>query len=81
MVNIEIPEDVLVATGQSREQFVIEAKFLLAVKLFELGRISSGKAAEMCGMKRVEFIFAAGRAGVAVADLDEEEGRREFLDG
>jgi len=59
---------------------VKDAKFLLAAKLFELGRISSGKAAALCGMGRAEFLFAAGRVGVSVADLDEEEMKREFQD-
>jgi predicted HTH domain antitoxin len=49
------------------------AKFLPALKLFELGHLSSGKAAEMCGMNRVDFILLAGRSGVPVADLDDTE--------
>jgi hypothetical protein len=28
----------------------LEAKFILALKLFELGRLSSGKAGKLCGM-------------------------------
>ncbi len=80
-LTIEIPEDVLVASGQSREEFIREAKFLLAAKLFELGRLSSGKAAQLCGMGRVEFLFAAGRMGIPVIDLDEEELKRELAGG
>ena len=79
-LTIEIPEDVLLATGQSREEFIREAKFLLAVKLFELGRLSSGKAARLCGMGRVDFLLTVGRLGIPVADLDEEEMKREFAD-
>jgi predicted HTH domain antitoxin len=79
-VKIELPADILLAVGLSREQFVKEAKFLLALKLFELGRISSGKAAEMCEMNRVNFLLSMGRLGIAVADLDEEELEREFRD-
>jgi hypothetical protein len=45
-LTIDIPESVLLATGQSREEFIREAKFLLAAKLFEMGRLSSGKAAQ-----------------------------------
>ncbi|MFC1707054.1 UPF0175 family protein [Planctomycetota bacterium] len=77
-VTIDIPEDYLLASGQSREDFVREAKFLLALKLFELGRLSSGRAAGLCGMSRVDFLLAVGRMGIAVADLDPEEVDREF---
>ena len=80
-LNIEIPESVLLATGQSREEFVREPKFLLAAKLFELGRLSSGKAAEICGMDRVTFLLSLHRAGVAAIDLDEREREDEFRYG
>jgi|GEM_PF-561670 len=75
-IQIEVPESALLSTGQSQEEFVREAKFLLALKLFELGRLSSGKAAEMCGMNRVDFILLAGRSGVPVADLDDTDRDR-----
>jgi predicted HTH domain antitoxin len=81
VIHIDLPESVLLATGQSQEDFVREAKFLLAVKLFELGRVSSGRAAEICEMPRVEFLLLAGRAGAPVADLDSEELDRELTDG
>jgi predicted HTH domain antitoxin len=69
-IYIDLPESVLLATGQSQAEFVKEAKFLLALKLFELGRLSSGKAADLCALPRVDFLLLAGRAGVPVVDLD-----------
>ena len=77
-IQIEVPESVLLSTGQSQEEFVREARFLLALKLFELGRLSAGKAAEMCGQNRADFILLAGRSGVPVADLDDAERKREL---
>jgi predicted HTH domain antitoxin len=49
------------------------AKLLLAAKLFELGRLSSGKAAELCGMGRVEFLLALPRVGVSLSNLGPED--------
>jgi predicted HTH domain antitoxin len=80
-LTIEIPAEVLLSTGQSREEFIKEAKLLLAAKLFELGRLSSGKAAQLCDMGRVEFLLLMSRMGIPVADLDEDEMQREFADG
>jgi predicted HTH domain antitoxin len=77
-IQIDVPESALLSTGQSEEECVREAKFLLALKLFELGRLSSGKAAEMCGMNRLDFLLLAGRSGVPVADLDNADRQREF---
>lgn len=79
-LSIEFPETVLIACGWSREEFIRESKFLLVAKLFELGRLSSGKAAELCGLSRPEFLLAMGRLGVPVADLDDSELEREFSD-
>lgn len=77
-IQINLPASILVSTGQSQEEFINEAKFLLALKLFELGRLSSGRAAELCEMNRIDFLLRAGHLGVPAADLDEEELSREF---
>jgi len=37
---------------------------LAAVKMYELGRLSSGRAAELAGMPRVEFLLNLGRYSV-----------------
>ena len=75
---IELPMDALVSPGASTESVTAEVRFMLALKLFEVGRLSSGKAAQLCGMGRVEFLLAAGRAGVTVVDMDTEELNAEF---
>jgi predicted HTH domain antitoxin len=79
-IHLDLPDSVLLASGQSPDEFASEAKFLLALKLFEVGRLSSGKAAELSELPRVEFLFRAGRMNVAVADLDREELDRELMD-
>ena len=77
-LTIELPADALASPGVSPETLASEAKFMLALKLFEVGRLSSGKAGSLCGMGRVEFLLAAGRAGVPVAALDAEDLKAEF---
>jgi predicted HTH domain antitoxin len=80
VIQINLPENVLISTGQSREEFVREAKYFVALKLFELGRLSSGRAAALCEVPRVEFLLRAGQAGIALADLEGDELDREFAD-
>jgi predicted HTH domain antitoxin len=75
---IELPTDALASPGVSLESLANEAKFMLALKLFEVGRLSSGKAGILCGMGRVEFLMAAGRAGVPVVAMDADELDAEF---
>jgi hypothetical protein len=64
----------------SNQGLARQSQFLLAFKCFELGRLTSGQAAEMCAMNRVDFLVAASQAGTPVADLDAEGLRREIHD-
>ena len=77
-VMLELPIDALASPGVSPESLASEAKFMLALKLFEVGRLSSGKAGKLCDMGRVGFLLAAGRAGVPVLSLDDDELIMEF---
>lgn len=78
MITIEIPVEGLPSPTEWSEDFADEARFLLALKLFEQGRISSGKAGLLCGMGRVAFLLAASRAGVPVVDLSGDDLNEEF---
>lgn len=58
---LDIPEKVLLAEKTDELAFARELRVLAAVKLYELGRLSSGRAAELAGMPRVEFLLSLGR--------------------
>jgi predicted HTH domain antitoxin len=54
-----------------------EAKVLLAVKLFEVGKASLGQAAKLAGFSKRAFMEILGRHGVPVFDYSAEELREE----
>ena len=68
---VNYPEQLPDALQQSPEQFEHEAKMAMAVKLYELKRISSGTAAALVGMERVAFLLGLHHYVVAVIDLTE----------
>lgn len=72
-LNLEYGDDVLLSLGLSAEEFSEEAKLLLAAKLYELGRLTSGQAARLCGRGRVDFLIAVSRAGIAACNLRPED--------
>jgi len=58
---VEVPEQVLLAEKMDEADFARELCTLAALKLYELGRLSSGRAAQLAGMSRVEFLTSLGR--------------------
>jgi hypothetical protein len=55
-IQIEYPEAWTAAAGSSAEHFEAEARLALAMKLFEMGRLTSGKAAQRAGFSRRKFL-------------------------
>jgi len=76
-VNIDIPETVLGALQTDAELFSREIRLLAAIKLFELRRLSSARAAELAGISRIEFLLSLGQHKVFPfqAELEELERR------
>ena len=70
---VTYPEGLPQILKMSDAEFVDELGFLAAAKLYELGRISSGKAAKLAGMQRVEFLCRLSRVGVPAINLRDEE--------
>jgi len=52
---------------------------LLVFELYRLREISSGKAAELLGMERFEFVRYASRLGIPFLDMDNTEFQEEIL--
>ena len=70
---IDYKEDLLATLRLSSLGFANEAKFLLAAKLYELGKVSSGQAAKFCGLDRVGFLFALNQSGISASNLNVED--------
>jgi predicted HTH domain antitoxin len=78
---INYSDDVLLSLKETTVEFEHEAKFLLALKLYELGKLSSGKAATLAGISRVSFLGKLGAYKVSpfqvsindvLAEIDED---------
>lgn len=55
-----------------------EAKLLLAVKLYEVGKVSLGQAAKLAGFSKRAFIDVLGRHHVPIFDYSPDELRQEI---
>jgi hypothetical protein len=65
-VFVRLPESVFGTGGETEEGLSRESQFLLALKLFELGRLNAKEAAAMCGVNVVDFLLFAEKAVLPV---------------
>lgn len=67
-MRVELP------AGLSQE----EAKLLLAVKLFEVGKVSVGQAAKIAEISKRAFLDLLGRYGISFFNYSPEDLRHEL---
>lgn len=77
-LTIEYPAEVLWALQQDPEQFEHEARLLLALKLYETGKLSTGLAAQLAGVPRVAFFYLLGQHGLSPFGETPDELEEDF---
>jgi len=75
MAQVTIPypaglEESVQTTSREIEQ---QIPLMAALKMFELGKLSSGKAAELAGLSRIGFFDACARYKVSVFNYSADE--------
>lgn len=76
-ITMDIPNETLLALKISEQEAEKTLRMIAAVKLFELGRLSSGAAAHLAGIPRVVFLSRLGDYGVDTFRLTEEDLQKE----
>ncbi|MDR0620094.1 MAG: UPF0175 family protein [Bacteroidales bacterium] len=61
-----------------KQEFEKEMRLLSIIKLFELGQISSGKAASLLGISKIEFTNMLGKYCVSYIQTTEDELIEDF---
>jgi len=64
-ISFDVNEAVLATLHQAPVEFTNELRLAAAAKWYEQHTVSQGRAAEIAGLSRVEFIGALGRFGVS----------------
>jgi predicted HTH domain antitoxin len=77
-LKIKYPSGFEHAVHMTKDEIEQHIRLMAALKMFELGKISSGKAAELAGMSRSEFFEACGRYRVSVFNYPDEETETEI---
>jgi predicted HTH domain antitoxin len=72
-IALQIPDDLDLALNVPPEELAHVLVVAAAVKLFERGTISSGKAAELAGMPKPLFLTTLAAWGVSASTLSAED--------
>jgi len=81
-VKIDLEEGLAALLHQTNRPIQEAAREMIVLELYRRGTISSGKAAELLGMQRLEFIRHASGLGIPHIDMtpDEWEAEKAVLD-
>lgn len=79
-IQVQLPDAVFSSLRKSPDDFVQEMRIAAAVKWYELGDVSQGKAAEIAGLTRADFITALSRYKVSVLQYTAEDLALELVD-
>ena len=73
-ISVHFPETLAFSLKMDHEEFAKEAKTLTLVKLYEMGKISSGLAARSLSLSRLDFLNMLHKYGVSyfANKLDED---------
>lgn len=77
-LTVTFPNDFELAVSTTSDELEAQIRLMAALKMFELGKLSSGKAAELAGMSRVEFFEMCGRYRVPVFNYDPADLQNEL---
>jgi len=72
-IPVYIPESLPHSLKMTQKEFSNEISLLLAMKLYEMGKISASMAADVAGLNRLAFLSLLGKYNVPAINLQGEE--------
>ena len=76
-ITMEVPDQMLAALNLSPEEAAKQFRLAAAMKLYEMDKLSSGAAADLAGIPRVEFLARLSEFGIDTFRMTPEELTRD----
>jgi len=72
-IELSIPEDIFLALNEKPAEFLKDIRTFAAIKFFEMGRLSLGKAAGLSEMDKLDFIELLSKHKISIYNYSAEE--------
>lgn len=72
-ITIEFPSDILLTLNENEKELKQDIKISLALRLYQLEKLTIGKAAQIAGLSRLEFDSVLTRNGLNISNLVNED--------
>ena len=72
-ITIELPSDILLTLNENEKELKQDIKTSLALWLYQLEKLTIGKAAQIAGLSRLEFDSVLVKNGINVSNLTDED--------
>lgn len=80
VLTLELPDQVRLALNRTPGEMDRDLRLYAALMFYQLGKLSSGMAAQMAGISRVEFLHLCGEYGISVFQYNPEELEADLTD-
>jgi predicted HTH domain antitoxin len=68
-ISIDLPSDILIALNETEAELKKRIKTSLAIRLYELQKLTIGKAAQLSGLSRFEFETLLAENEISISNL------------
>ena len=72
-ISVDVPSDILIALNESEQELKDHFQVAVAMMLFQEGKLTLGKAIQLCGLTRFEFEKSLAKNKIPVSHLSVEQ--------
>jgi len=77
-ITFDVPESILQALNQNRDEFTQQTRLFAALQLFKNHKLTFGQAAELAGMNKERFLVELDKHNIDLIDYNASELEEEL---
>lgn len=78
IIPLDIPSDIFLALNEDESELKKDIKLSYAIRLYQLQKLTMGKAAQLAGLSRFEFENILADNQISISSLSIEDVREDY---